>query len=67
MFPGWRHHSFGYHGDNGKLYFGRGSRKGNTGIEQQERKHTYGAGDVVGCGYDSKYAYHRIFAVVTLL
>ncbi|EHY57267.1 Ran-binding protein 9 [Exophiala dermatitidis] len=40
--PGWETHSWGYHGDDGKMFFG----------EHQGRSYgpTFGAGDVIGCG-----------------
>lgn len=40
--PGWETHSWGYHGDDGKMFFGEHSGR-NYG-------HTFGAGDVIGCG-----------------
>ncbi len=40
--PGWETHSWGYHGDDGKMFFGEHSGR-NYGP-------TFGAGDVVGCG-----------------
>jgi hypothetical protein len=55
MFPGWRHHSFGYHGDNGKLYFGFGKGQGNSGLAQQSEhdRQPFSTGDTVGCGYNA--------------
>jgi len=42
--PGWNKGSWGYHGDDGKLYLekGQGVRFGDT----------YGVGDVIGCEPD---------------
>jgi hypothetical protein len=42
--PGWARGSWGYHGDDGKIFAeeGTGSNYGPT----------YGTGDVVGCGID---------------
>ncbi|KAJ9616366.1 hypothetical protein H2200_000084 [Cladophialophora chaetospira] len=40
--PGWETHSWGYHGDDGKMFFGEHS--GRT------YGPTFGAGDVIGCG-----------------
>jgi hypothetical protein len=44
--PGWVEGSWAYHGDDGKLFLEKGS-----GIQYGE---TYGTGDVIGCGADSK-------------
>ncbi|KAK5228214.1 hypothetical protein LTR47_000459 [Exophiala xenobiotica] len=40
--PGWETHSWGYHGDDGKMFFGEHSGR-NYGP-------TFGAGDIIGCG-----------------
>lgn len=40
--PGWETHSWGYHGDDGKMFFGEHSGR-NYGP-------TFGTGDVIGCG-----------------
>lgn len=39
---GWETHSWGYHGDDGKMFFGEQSGKSYGP--------TFGAGDVIGCG-----------------
>eukprot|EP01130_Rhizamoeba_saxonica_P016897 TRINITY_DN790_c0_g1_i3.p1 TRINITY_DN790_c0_g1~~TRINITY_DN790_c0_g1_i3.p1 ORF type:complete len:840 (+),score=162.66 TRINITY_DN790_c0_g1_i3:259-2778(+) len=44
--PGWLNETYGYHGDDGKIYHSRG-----TGVQWGPR---YGAGDVVGCGINFK-------------
>lgn len=44
--PGWNRSSWGYHGDDGQKFL-------ETGIGMPYGA-TYGAGDVVGCGVDSK-------------
>ena len=59
MFPGWRWRSFGYHGDNGKLYLGRGSATSQKGLAEQKEDKKYGKGDTVGCGYDPEG--HQVF------
>lgn len=50
MMPGWYSHSFGLHGDDGNLFFGR-SRGTPEGAFKNNAK-PYGDGDVIGCGYD---------------
>ncbi|KAK5025762.1 hypothetical protein LTS07_007966 [Exophiala sideris] len=40
--PGWETHSWGYHGDDGKMFFGEHSGRAYGP--------TFGAGDVIGCG-----------------
>jgi Ran-binding protein 9/10 len=40
--PGWETHSWGYHGDDGKMFFGEHSGRSYGP--------TFGAGDVIGCG-----------------
>lgn len=40
--PGWETHSWGYHGDDGKMFFGDHAGR-NYG-------QTFGQGDVIGCG-----------------
>ena len=52
--PGWDSESFGYHGDDGGVYHGRGDMLRRYGP-------SYGPGDTVGCGLD--YASRRIFFV----
>ncbi|EXJ83610.1 hypothetical protein A1O1_07233 [Capronia coronata CBS 617.96] len=49
--PGWETHSWGYHGDDGKMFFGEHSGR-NYGP-------TFGAGDVIGCGvnFNAGYAF----------
>ena len=42
--PGWTRTSYGYHGDDGKVYHGGGESGQDFGFP------TFGAGDVVGCG-----------------
>ena len=42
--PGWSIKSWGYHGDDGKLY--------SYPRKSDEYGPKYGAGDVVGCGFD---------------
>jgi hypothetical protein len=42
--PGWKKGSWAYHGDDGKLFLGKGQ-----GVEFGD---TYGLGDVIGCGSD---------------
>lgn len=42
--PGWTRSSYGYHGDDGKVYHGGGESGQDFGFP------TFGAGDVVGCG-----------------
>jgi hypothetical protein len=41
--PGWDEHSYGYHGDDGRLYHG-------SGVESVPCGARFGPGDVVGCG-----------------
>ena len=43
--PGWDRHSLGYHGDDGHIFHGRGLGQGRFGP-------SFGADDVVGCGFD---------------
>lgn len=43
-FPGWEEHSWGYHGENGNVYFGPGTER-SYGPK-------FGTGDVIGCGVD---------------
>eukprot|EP00549_Striatella_unipunctata_P004853 CAMPEP_0118725268 /NCGR_PEP_ID=MMETSP0800-20121206/33048_1 /TAXON_ID=210618 ORGANISM="Striatella unipunctata, Strain CCMP2910" /NCGR_SAMPLE_ID=MMETSP0800 /ASSEMBLY_ACC=CAM_ASM_000638 /LENGTH=264 /DNA_ID=CAMNT_0006633953 /DNA_START=253 /DNA_END=1044 /DNA_ORIENTATION=+ len=50
FFPGWNEHSFGYHGDDGKLFHGFGDGTAFEGFP------TYGPGDTVGCGVDYRNA-----------
>jgi hypothetical protein len=52
--PGWDSESYGYHGDDGGIYHGRGVMLSRYGP-------SYGPGDTVGCGLD--YASRRIFFV----
>ncbi len=40
--PGWETHSWGYHGDDGKMFFGEHSGRSYGP--------TFGLGDVIGCG-----------------
>jgi len=49
--PGWETHSWGYHGDDGKMFFGEHSGR-NYGP-------TFGAGDIIGCGvnFNAGYAF----------
>lgn len=49
--PGWETHSWGYHGDDGKMFFGEHSGR-NYGP-------TFGAVDVIGCGvnFNAGYAF----------
>ncbi|KAI9480498.1 MAG: concanavalin A-like lectin/glucanase domain-containing protein [Benjaminiella poitrasii] len=44
-FPGWEDHSWGYHGETGKIYSGSGSGGQSYGPK-------FGTGDVIGCGVD---------------
>ena len=46
-FPGWDNESFGYHGDDGAIFHGRGRQLGTFGP-------TFGVNDVVGCGLNYK-------------
>jgi len=48
--PGWRSNTWGYHGDDGKLYMEQ-----EFGFRYSE---TYGVDDVVGCGVDRE---HNLF------
>lgn len=48
-FPGWDAHSFGYHGDDGSLFFNASQDIRNCGLR-------FGIGDVVGCGIDYRTA-----------
>ncbi|KAI0856419.1 ran-binding protein [Xylaria cubensis] len=41
--PGWEQESWGYHGDDGDIYFGS-----NVGKKYKET--TFSAGDIIGCG-----------------
>jgi SPRY domain len=50
--PGWDHHSYGYHGDDGGLFHGAGSM-----IKEYGRR--FGVGDTIGCGID--YVRQSIF------
>ena len=43
LFPGWDSESYGYHGDDGAIFHGRGWQLSCYGP-------TFGFGDVVGCG-----------------
>lgn len=50
--PGWDKHSYGYHGDDGGIFHGKGHMIRRFGPR-------YGTGDTVGCGID--YANQSIF------
>jgi len=53
--PGWRPDSFGYHGDDGNAFCGRGTADAaHTGYGP-----TFGIGDTVGCGID--YGQQSVF------
>ena len=52
--PGWDAESFGYHGDDGGIYHGRGEMLRRYGP-------SYGPGDTVGCGLE--YGSRRVFFV----
>jgi len=52
--PGWDAESFGYHGDDGGIYHGRGDMLRRYGP-------SYGPGDTVGCGLE--YGSRRVFFV----
>lgn len=43
--PGWDNDSYGYHGDDGAIFHGRGRQLATYGP-------SFGAGDTVGCGID---------------
>lgn len=43
--PGWDNDSYGYHGDDGAIFHGRGRQLATYGP-------SFGAGDTVGCGVD---------------
>ena len=45
--PGWDFESYGYHGDDGNIFHGRGSQVGAYGP-------TFSIGDTVGCGINYK-------------
>jgi len=45
--PGWDSHSVGYHGDDGRIFFGGGSTSSSSQFGP-----TFGTGDTVGCGID---------------
>ena len=45
MLPGWDRKSYGYHGDDGAIFHGRGRALKNFGP-------SFGVGDTVGCGLD---------------
>jgi len=51
-FPGWDNESFGYHGDDGAIFHGRGRQLGTFGP-------TFGFNDTIGCGLD--YSNQSIF------
>ena len=50
--PGWDDHSFGYHGDDGGIFHGKGHMIKHYGP-------SFGVGDTIGCGID--YAKRAIF------
>ena len=43
--PGWNEGSWAYHGDDGMLYL--------EGDQETQSSGKYGAGDVIGCGFDT--------------
>lgn len=45
--PGWDSESFGYHGDDGAIFHGKGKRLSEFGPR-------YGCNDIVGCGFNHK-------------
>ena len=45
LLPGWSKDSFGFHGDDGAIFHGRGRALKSFGP-------TFGPGDTVGCGLD---------------
>jgi hypothetical protein len=47
--PGWETHSWGYHGDDGKMFFGEHSGRSYGP--------TFGSGDVIGCGINFNAGY----------
>jgi hypothetical protein len=53
--PGWDKNSYGYHGDDGGIFHGKGDMLRRFGP-------TYGVGDTVGCGID--YANQGIFFTI---
>ncbi|KAL7555806.1 hypothetical protein ACA910_002271 [Epithemia clementina (nom. ined.)] len=50
--PGWDSYSYGYHGDDGGIFY-------ETGHMLRQYGPRFGAGDVVGCGVD--YLRHELF------
>mmetsp|Transcript_20295 Transcript_20295/g.33093 ORF Transcript_20295/g.33093 Transcript_20295/m.33093 type:complete len:408 (-) Transcript_20295:163-1386(-) len=52
--PGWDNESYGYHGDDGGIFHGRGDMIRHYGP-------SFGPGDTVGCGLD--YALQKVFFV----